>query len=146
MDSDAMIAAELAGLPEPRPGYRGGWWFDGTKHSSRWRADAARLALATQRVELRQAENARNDREQAAYFARGMSPATTRALQPGDVYSIPARRPPFTYREYVVAGEPERLASGATLVRHTRQTDDPDEQDCLLHTSDLFLYRRPAGA
>jgi hypothetical protein len=142
---EAMVAAELEAIPEPRPGYRGGWWMDGRKYRSRTQAYLARFALATQRADFRIEENARADREHAAYAARGMEPATTAVLAPGDVYSIPARRPPFAYHEYVVASV-ERLGNGASVVRHERQTDDPDEQSCLLHTSDLFLYRRPAGA
>lgn len=85
-----MIAAELTAIPEPRKGYRGGWWVEGHKYGSKVRAEAARLALATQRVTMARAEAARRDRTHAAYAARGMFAATTRTLRPGDTYSIPA--------------------------------------------------------
>lgn len=143
---DMLAAAELEALPQPQRGPSGGWWFNGVRHAAMWQAVMAREALAAERAERRRAHNAWRDRQQAEYFARRMSPATSRSLRPGDVYSIPATHPPFAYREFTVAGEPEHLDGGATLVRHVRQTDDPDEQDCLLHPADLFLYRRPAGA
>lgn len=141
----AMVQAELSLIPEPRPGHKGGWWVEGHKHRSRVQADLARLALATQRADFKREENVRAERERSHYAARGMGPSTTSMLRPGDVYSLPARRPPFAYREYVVDSVAV-VVPGVWMVRHVRQTDDPDEQGSLLHPSNLFLYRRPATA
>ena len=141
----AMVQAELSLIPEPRPGFKGGWWMDGRKYRSRVQADLARLALATQRADFKREENVRAERERAHYAERGMGPSTTSMLRPGDVYSLPARRPPFAYREYVV----DRVVAvlpDVWMVYHVRQTDDPDEQGSLLHPGNLFLYRRPAPA